>query len=973
MDSWHATFLGLRRLPREVTAFEIEVFFQFSAAESRIIEERRRPELKLGLALQIGFLRMSGRLLDAVRIVPPLLWRHLGLRFGVAAPDLASLRAMYRRAPTLIEHQQVACEVLGFRWLSDHHRRALVRVLREELARTDDRERLLGFARRWLYDHRLIIVHERRLRAMIAAARRQHEAELARRIERSVEPNLLRQWRVALTQPHDSGSSLQSWLWAPPAKHSSRQIEEMIDRVERLYGLRVHEHLADFPDNLLRRHARRLASRPPSAGALIREPVRSIETACFLRYCLLNATDRLLMMVRRRVADLWRRAAIGADAARGNWAALYQELLTALGAIVAHPSASDAAIREQLQSLLATHRARRPATRAQLVRERLIEGVRPVRSLLSALVRLPWQATAAHPVLEALSWLQDLYTHDQRSLPPDVHVFLGSVWREALAGPDRARAFCSLEVGTLLGLRRALRNGTVWIDHSLAFRSREKLFIPAAQWQTHRRAHFRRLGLPTDAAAFLEPLAQRAQVGLAAVAAAAEAGELRVDDELHLTPLVAEEEDPELDKLRTALDRRIGEAQLPEVILAVDAEVRFSWIMLGREPRSTHELLMVYAGILAHGTALSAAETARMIPQLAAPAVRQAMRWAADERRLAEACSAVLTFMHRFSVATTWGRSDLASSDMMSLETAKRVWQARLDPRRQTPSIGLYSHVRDRWGIFHAQPLVLNDQRQAGAAIEGIIRHEELDIAQLAVDTHGHTDFAMALAKLLGFDLCPRLKALKDRHLFLPRGTAIPESVREICSASVNLERIRSHWDDTVHLIASVHAGHTSAVYVTARYGSASRGDPLYEAVVHLGRLLRTVFLCDYFLNDAFRRELLHVLNRGEAVNALKRAIYTGRVASHQAKRPEEMQAVADALSLLANIVMAWNTAQMQKVLDHWAQRRCGAVPPELIGRVAPTRTEGINLRGVFRFPVERYAEKLLPSAAAETTTVAAS
>jgi predicted DNA-binding ribbon-helix-helix protein len=34
----------------------------------------------------------------------------------------------------------------------------------------------------------------------------------------------------------------------------------------------------------------------------------------------------------------------------------------------------------------------------------------------------------------------------------------------------------------------------------------------------------------------------------------------------------------------------------------------------------------------------------------------------------------------------------------------------------------------------------------------------------------------------------------------------------------------------------------------------------------------------------------------------------------------------------------------------------------ELIGRIAPTRTEGINLRGVFRFPVERYVEKILPS-----------
>jgi TnpA family transposase len=219
-----------------------------------------------------------------------------------------------------------------------------------------------------------------------------------------------------------------------------------------------------------------------------------------------------------------------------------------------------------------------------------------------------------------------------------------------------------------------------------------------------------------------------------------------------------------------------------------------------------------------------AAATARMIPQVSAPGVRQAMRWAADERRLTEVCSGVLTFMHRHPVAATWGRTDLASSDMMSLETAKRVWHARLNPRRQTPSIGLYSHVRDRWGIFHAQPFVLNDQWQAGAAIEGVARHEELDVAQLAVDTHGHTGFAMALAKPLGFDLCQRLKALKDRHLFLPRGTAIPESVREICSATVDLERVRAHWEETVHLVASVHSGHTSAVHVTARYGSASRG-----------------------------------------------------------------------------------------------------------------------------------------------------
>ena len=40
-----------------------------------------------------------------------------------------------------------------------------------------------------------------------------------------------------------------------------------------------------------------------------------------------------------------------------------------------------------------------------------------------------------------------------------------------------------------------------------------------------------------------------------------------------LAPLAAEDEDPEVTKLRSRLDQRIGEVQLPEVILAVDAQV----------------------------------------------------------------------------------------------------------------------------------------------------------------------------------------------------------------------------------------------------------------------------------------------------------------------------------------------------------------------------------------------------------------
>jgi hypothetical protein len=689
------------------------------------------------LALQIGFLRMSGRLLDAVRIVPPALWKHLGNQFAEPAPDLASLRAMYRRRRTLFDHQDLACQVLEFRPLLEAQRRALVRSLRRELTRTFDRLRLLTYARQWLYERKLLVMREKDLRATISSAIRQFEAKLARTIQADVDAVQLRRWQQTVVQPRESSLTTQSWLWAPPAKHSTRQIDEMLERIEALYELDVQRRLQDVPDDLLRRYARRLASRAPSAGRLIVEPGRTVEVACFLRYCLLTNTDRLLLMVRRRVADLWRRAAKDANQVLIHWADLYRELLASLGALARDDTVADSEIRERLRSLVATHQQRKPPTRAQLVREHLIEEIRPIRSLLSALVVLPWQAVPDHPVLAALQLLKGLYEHGVKELPVSTSIDFGKVWKALLSGTDREQAHRAFEVATLLALRRALRNGTVWIDHSLAFRSRERLFIPTETWQKQRNSYYRRLSLPKRAEVYLGPLIERAQAGVAAVARAVEAGELRIDDELHLTPLAAEEEEPELVKLRAALDHRIGEAQLPELLLEVDAKVRFSWIMLGREPRSEKELLMVYSGILAHGTSMSAAETARMMPQLSATSVRQAMRWAGDERRLAEACTAVLGYMHRHPIAATWGRSDLASSDMMSLETRQRVWQARLDPRRQTPSVGIYSHVRDRWGIFYAQPIVLNE-RQVGAAIEGVLRQEEIEIVQLAVDTHGY-------------------------------------------------------------------------------------------------------------------------------------------------------------------------------------------------------------------------------------------
>jgi len=61
VQGWQTTYLGMRELP---------AFFTFSPAEAALIDARRGDAHKLGLALHIGFVRMSGRPLNSVRSVP---------------------------------------------------------------------------------------------------------------------------------------------------------------------------------------------------------------------------------------------------------------------------------------------------------------------------------------------------------------------------------------------------------------------------------------------------------------------------------------------------------------------------------------------------------------------------------------------------------------------------------------------------------------------------------------------------------------------------------------------------------------------------------------------------------------------------------------------------------------------------------------------------------------------------------------
>ena len=137
------------------------------------------------------------------------------------------------------------------------------------------------------------------------------------------------------------------------------------------------------------------------------------------------------------------------------------------------------------------------------------------------------------------------------------------------------------------------------------------------------------------------------------------------------------------------------------------------------------------------------------------------------------------------------------------------------------------------------------------------------------------------------------------------------------CAWVSRMNLIESIWDGLVRVAASVQTGQCTAVQALSRFGSAARGQPVYDGGTHIERLFRTIYLIDYFTNSAFRAELQHVLNRGEAVHTVQRAIHIGGIPLELTRHNDSLAAVSSALALLSNAVMAWNTiTRKRKTMD---------------------------------------------------------
>lgn len=962
-------FVG-RDLPSQIDPFDVENYFSLSSEDvEAICSSFRKHQFLVGLQLTV--LRATGQLLDRNGRIPNSLLRSFGQLFNARSVDIATPRAIYKDGQsTLYSHQKWVKEHTGFIDLDDSGVAQLRSYLDTVAIGATDVDQLVREAAYWLFDRKVIIPGDRRLRDIARASLSKVESEALSTIEAFLPAG---QWRNLLSSLYErlpeNGNSRIEWLKQRAGKHTKTRIDEIKDRIDFLRTLGVQDwSMEPFTFDFLRARAQSFGGRPPAHSRNRIEQTQILEAVCFLKVTLAELTDDFLYRTSRRVMDVCRSAEARSLKARLETQKDANDLVKRFRTVIDDDTRSAEDRLQALRQMIHEFDVMVTQSKAQSLRAALAGDEGMLRNLMHQVTSMKFSGKETDPGLSQLRMLKTLYDKGLTELPKDLEAPTHAKWQDHIEVDDRKSAFKAFEAATMLAWRTSLRRGSVWVEHSRSFKDRDGLLIPLDDWQANRDQYLGLLGLPLSAKDYLKRLRAQVSAGLEAVAEAVRTGAIGIENgKLSLPQLEAIELEAEAASVKKLIFNRIGEVQLPDLLVETDALCGFSQALLGRKARDERELTALYGALVGLATGRTAKAVAKMLPGVEVAHISSAMRTIEFPGRLRRANQALLDFHRTIPLMRCYGDGTSGSADMMSVAASQHLAKSRTDPRMRTWAVGMYTHVLDTWGIVYDQPLVLME-RQGAPAVHGVQMYnaelqgtDRLRLDILAVDTHGYTAISMAVAKLLGFDLCPRLHSSAERKLYVPTRLDTPDELRDVVDPSVVERHIEEGWELLLRLCASIKTGRTTALLALQRLGSAAHGDALHKAGDALGKLLRTVYLCDFFTVKEFRREILVLLNRGESSHALERDLGHAPIRHDRGRRQDELDAISGSLALLTNIVLGWNMWKMNECRQHLASKKM-VLDDAWMRRISPAASGHINANGLWSFSFANVRDALIQS-----------
>lgn len=398
--------------------------------------------------------------------------------------------------------------------------------------------------------------------------------------------------------------------------------------------------------------------------------------------------------------------------------------------------------------------------------------------------------------------------------------------------------------------------------------------------------------------------------------------------------------------------------RLTDLLVEVDSwsgfSRHFTHLKTGEPPKDLEPIL---AAILADGTNLGLAKMADASAggEDGRSMTFRRLAWADDwhlcEENYRKALAEIVNVHHQLPSSAHWGEGRTSSSDGQRYRSGgHKDFTSQVNARYgRQPGLMFYTHISDQYAPFYTK-VINTGVRDATHVLDGLLYHEsDLEIEEHYTDSEGFTDQVFGACHGLGFSFAPRIRDLKDKRLHTIESPSRYPELAPLIGGKVNTRDISSQWDEVLRLLSSIRLGTVNAALILFKLANYPRQNSLAKALREMGKIERTLFTLRWLQDEDLRRRVAAGLNKGEARNALARAVFFNRLGESRDRSYEDQMNRAGGLALLTAAIVLYNAAYLPLAIERLAGGG-EEIPEEKLAHLSPLGWDHITLTGIYHW-----------------------
>jgi TnpA family transposase len=946
-----------------MSEWEMNLYYSFSNEDIEIINRHRRDYNRLGFAVQLCMLRFPGWPLTPDTEIPTPILQYIANQLDI---NINEFHMYFKREATRHEHIEEIRQIYGFRNLSAQDYHWLLKNLIKHALENGNTNHLIKMAIDELRNLKIILPAISTIERAVWESRKRAEEKIFKMINACLSEEQKKKLDTLIQTSDEHSQTKLSWLKDNAGKPSPDTFMKIIERLEyiRLFNLNINT--TGIHHNRLIQLARLGSRYEPHSFRRFEDKKKYAILVIFLIELSQDLIDQAIEIHDRQINTLFLKGRKEQEEIQNkNGKALNEKIVHFVDIGAALIKARDEGLDpfQAIENIMSwediVHSVEEAKTLARPIDydylDLLDKRYNHLRKYTPTLLKcLDFNSTESYkPVLKALNTINEMNKNRKRNVPDDACLdFISNRWSKHVFDSKGNINRHYYEMAALTELRNGIRSGDISVLGSRQHKDFNDYLVSKEEWNLAKKEGTR-LAADLSVEEYLNEREKSLQERLSWITKNIDSleGVNLKKGVIHINRLDKATPD-EAKQFSSELYKMIPRVKLTDLLVEVSNwtkfDEQFTHASNGRKPKE-NEKEIVMATLIAMGTNIGLAKMADATPGISYHQMANVAQWRMYDDALNKAQATLVNFHHKLALPSYWGDGTTSSSDGMRVQIGVSSIHADANPHYGSgKGATIYRFLSDQFSSFYTKVINTN-ARDAVHVIDGLLHHEtDLNIEEHYTDTAGYTDQVFGLSHLLGFRFAPRLRDISELKLYSFTKASEYPKIESILRGRINRKVIEKNYDDVLRLAHSIREGVVSSSLIMGKLGSYARHNKVSMALREMGRIEKTIFIFDYISNKALRRRIQKGLNKGEAANALARAIFFGKRGDFYERRLKDQLQRASALNIILNAISLWNTVYLSKAIEHLKSKE--QLNEELLKHISPLSWGHINFYGEYNF-----------------------